>query len=136
MSENTEGDNQPDYSVGYGRPPKHSRFRPGKSGNPRGRPKGAKGTKSILRKELNQKVTITENGRKKTLTKHELVFKRLITEALKGDTRAIRDVASLAISLLGPEDEALPSAANLPPEDRAILDRWLSRQAGSEDDDV
>ena len=49
--------------VGYGRPPTHSRFQPGRSGNPRGRPPGVKSLSDIVRKIVRQKVTVTENGR-------------------------------------------------------------------------
>ena len=47
-----------DEKVGYGRPPKHSRFRKGQSGNPRSRPKGARGLKTDLRAELSERVRV------------------------------------------------------------------------------
>jgi hypothetical protein len=49
--------------VGYRRPPRHSRFQRGQSGNPRGRQKGVKSLPDIVRKIVGQKVTVTENGR-------------------------------------------------------------------------
>ena len=52
-----------DNRVGYRRPPRHSRFQPGQSGNPRGRPRGVKSLSDIVRKIVGQKVTVTENGR-------------------------------------------------------------------------
>ncbi len=41
-----------DYEVGYGKPPRHTRFQPGRSGNPRGRPKDTKNLKTDLIEEL------------------------------------------------------------------------------------
>jgi hypothetical protein len=48
-----------DSSIGYGRPPMHTRFKPGQSGNVKGRPRGSKNLTTTMTKELNQKVTIS-----------------------------------------------------------------------------
>lgn len=54
----SEGLDDRDYDVGYGKPPKRTQFKKGKSGNPKGRPKGAKGVKASLKRELESKITI------------------------------------------------------------------------------
>jgi hypothetical protein len=51
-----------DYEVGYGKPPRHTRFAKGQSGNPRGRPRGAKNFNTLLEEALDEPVTVTENG--------------------------------------------------------------------------
>ena len=135
MTEETPPDQHADNEVGYGRPPKHSRFKAGMSGNPKGRPKGAKGMKSILRKELSETVEINENGVKKRLTKHELLIKRLTAIALKGDMRGIRELASLTMALLGAEDERPEKADELSRDDLAIIDDFLKRSRGDGDGD-
>src|SRR5689334_24983502 len=63
-----------DYEVGYGRPPRHTRFAKGQSGNPRGRPCGAKNFTTLLEEALNEPVTVTENGgRRKGSKRRSLV---------------------------------------------------------------
>lgn len=76
------------YEVGYGKPPRHTRFRKGRSGNPRGRPRGAKNAGTILRDILYRKVTITEDGQRKRITAIEAFFLREIKEALTGNSRS------------------------------------------------
>jgi Family of unknown function (DUF5681) len=77
------------YEVGKGRPPKHTRWRPGQSGNPKGRPKGTKGFVKILNEELEQTYQIEEGGKLRKITKRRLIAKQLINRAMKGDTRAM-----------------------------------------------
>lgn len=127
MSEN-------DYEVGYGRPPKHTQFKKGQSGNPKGRKKGARGLKTDLRAELGQRVEITENGKQVKLTKQQLMVKQLAAKAVKGDIRAISKLADLAIALLGPEDVVQKPEATLPSEDSAIIDEFIKRKAGGSTD--
>lgn len=77
-----------DEKVGYGRPPTHSRFKPGQSGNPRGRKRGAKGAASVLAGILAQKVTVTENGKRRRITMLEVATKQLVNKAAAGDNQA------------------------------------------------
>jgi hypothetical protein len=75
--------------VGYGRPPKHSQFAKGKSGNPNGRPKGSRNFGLAIDDELDTKIPINENGKRKLITKREAVAKQLVHKAASGDTKAI-----------------------------------------------
>jgi Family of unknown function (DUF5681) len=75
--------------VGYGRPPRHSQFAKGKSGNPKGRPKGSKNFGLVLEEELDTKISINENGKRKSITKREAVAKPIVNKAASGDTKAI-----------------------------------------------
>jgi len=65
------GDEWEEARVGYGRPPVATRFRKGVSGNPRGRPKGSRNFATIVAATLGERLTITENGRRKRITKLE-----------------------------------------------------------------
>jgi hypothetical protein len=75
--------------VGYRRPPKHTQFPKGRSGNPNGRPKGSKNFGLVIENELNTKIPINENGRRKSITKREAVAKQLVNKAASGDSKAI-----------------------------------------------
>lgn len=75
---------QADYEVGYSRPPKHSRFQPGRSGNPRGRPKRATSPMAVLRAELLRKIRIRENGKLIYVTNLEAIIKRTVADTLSG----------------------------------------------------
>ena len=76
------------YEVGYGRPPRHSRFKPGQSGNPKGRPKGSKSLKTLLEEALSSPITITEGGVPRKMELRQLLFKAMVGKAVKGDARA------------------------------------------------
>ena len=65
-----------DYEVGYGKSPRGAGFKKGQSGNLRGRPPGAKNLTTLLNAALNEPVTITENGRRRKITKREAVIKQ------------------------------------------------------------
>jgi hypothetical protein len=74
-----------DYEVGYGKPPKHTRFKKGKSGNSKGRPKGRKNTDRILRSLMDKKVSVRENGTTRELPLSEALVLRLFEKALNGN---------------------------------------------------
>jgi hypothetical protein len=77
------------YEVGYGKPPAHTRFKPGQSGNPKGRPKGTKNLATDLSEELREKIIVTEGGKSRETTKQRAIVKTAVARALKGDMRAI-----------------------------------------------
>ncbi|MEE2525844.1 DUF5681 domain-containing protein [Hyphobacterium sp. HN65] len=118
-----------DYDIGYGKPPKASRFKKGKSGNPKGRPKGRKNFSTILIAELSEKLTIKEAGKSKKLTKIEAVVKQLVTRAINGDARAMAELMR-QIAAHWPE-EALGSLHSLPPteEDLELLEDFVRRSS-------
>lgn len=84
-----------DYAVGYGRPPTHGQFKPGQSGNPGGRPKGAVTLTNLIAKAMNEKVVVHEGGRRRKITKGEAIAKQLVNKAASGDLRAIRELQTV-----------------------------------------
>jgi Family of unknown function (DUF5681) len=112
-----------DYQVGYGKPPTHTRFKKGESGNPKGRPKGSKNVATLLEKELKQRVVVTENGRRRSITKQEAMLKHLVNKAVSGDRRLIQ--------LLLDEMRLLETRAALSTSGKEVLaeaDREVMRQ--------
>ena len=77
-----------DYEVGYGKPPEHTRFMKGHSGNARGRPRGAKNLATLLGEALDEKVTVTENGRRRKITKREAIVTVLVNRSAQADLKA------------------------------------------------
>ena len=112
-----------DESVGYRRPPKHSRFQPGRSGNPRGRSPGVKSLSEIVRKIVGQKVTVTENGRVRRVPAGSDPPARCGRSVAR---RRARPAAPAAIDR-APWRESSTSGEreNLAAEDIAILRRYL-----------
>jgi Family of unknown function (DUF5681) len=68
-------DREPDYEVGYGKPPRHARFKPGVYGDPRGRPNDSKNLATLLHEALNEQVVVADNGRRRKITKRQAVIK-------------------------------------------------------------
>ena len=75
--------------VGYKNPPKHSQFKKGQSGNPKGRPKGSSSLMADLKEALEVEVTIREAGKEGVVTAKKGISYVLVQKALKGDLRAM-----------------------------------------------
>ena len=116
-------DRDDDYEVGYGKPPKRTRFRKGQSGNPKGRPKGAKDFTKLLGKILRSEVKLSERGVYKTVSSQEAVLLRLLEKALKGEPRAMDRFVSLAREHSA-ENEVRSTERGLAANEEAILERY------------
>lgn len=79
--------NESEYEVGYGKPPKNTRFKKGQSGNPKGRLKGRKNMSTIVSNVLDRNVTITENGQTRKVKFMEALVNQMAAKALNGSTR-------------------------------------------------
>lgn len=113
------------YRVGYGRPPEATRFKPGQSGNPKGRPKGNQSMATIGQRELAQKVEVTENGKRKILSKAEILVKSQCALAAKGVTKSAEFMLKLSQSAELREQQRA-GAQNSPPDDTEIINRYLA----------
>lgn len=80
-----------DYEVGRGKPPKHTQFKKGQSGNRNGRPKKDKDAAAALERVLDRKVTIQENGSRREIDFLEAIFYRQADRALKGSSKDLSE---------------------------------------------
>jgi hypothetical protein len=115
------------YEVGYGRPPKHTRFKSGHSGNPKGRPKGTNNLKTDLMDELAERISIGEGGKPKKLSKQRALLKSLAAKAITGDARAMNILLNLMVRVLEISAEERESDL-IRQDDLAILDNFIARQ--------
>ena len=120
------------YTVGYGKPPKTTQFKPGQSGNPKGRKKGAKSLKTIVESVAFKKVSVrTEKGIKK-IPQHQALVEKTMQDALQGDAKArsemfkLLDQAGLNDRLA---DDAEDQMRRLSEEDQEILTRIQSSKS-------
>jgi len=92
----SDGANETTYQVGYCRPPVHTRFKPGQSGNPSGRVKGSKNLKTLFHQILNEQIPLIDGNQSKKVTKAEALMRRLVIGALKGDSRSLMTLMRIA----------------------------------------
>jgi hypothetical protein len=83
-------DEKRDDEVGYGRSPRHTRFKKGQSGNPKGRPGSAKNLSTLLCEALNERVIIAENGGRREISKRQAIIKQIVNQSAKGDWRTAK----------------------------------------------
>lgn len=80
---------QKDYEVGKGKPPKEHQFKPGQSGNAKGRPKGSKNVHHVLSKILKEKITVTDAGKKMVVEKLEGAMRVLVNSSFEGRPQSL-----------------------------------------------
>jgi hypothetical protein len=116
----------------YGKPPKASQFKPGQSGNPKGRPKGAPNIRTDLDETLRALVEVRTNRGVRRITMQKAFLQTLAEKANDGDLRAIQHLTSLILRLTDNRSEA--PAAVLESNDRAILDEYYEDRKALEAD--
>lgn len=121
-----------DYQVGYGKPPGHTRFRKGQSGNPRGRPSGSKNLKTLLSDALNERVIVAENGGHRKIIKREAIVTQLVNRSATADWRAVKILLDLLCDIEGQTDPAPSETSALTPADEKVIARLRARFSRSE----
>ena len=114
--------------VGYRRPPKQTRFKPGQSGNPNGRPSGTRNLDTDLRDELNEVIPVRIGDRSKKVSKQRAMLMALMAKALKGDTRATVVILQMMAKFLPPDEAIATGGSALNADDQEILKRFIDRQ--------
>ena len=117
--------NNNEYEVGYGKPPKYTRFKPGQTGNPKGRPKNSKNTNDILKDELKEIVTLKENGKIIVMTKRQAMLRHLVNKAVQGDSKSMFFIFGQMISFDMTEAERTAVRESLSDVDKEILEEFI-----------
>jgi hypothetical protein len=112
--------------VGYCKPPKNSRFKVGRSGNPKGRPKGSLNLATVLQRTLRETIVINENGCRRVVSKLEAAIAELVRKATSGDGHAIRYLCQLVASV---EDRSVvvEPSTQLSETDQKVMANILKR---------
>src|ERR1700745_3985945 len=116
----------PDYVVGYGQPPLHTRFQKGRSGNPKGRPRGKKNVSTLLSAALDAAIIVVENGRRKKISKREAIITQLVNKSASADLKATQIVLAMLQDVEARADNSSDSAA-FTAADQEIIQRIQAR---------
>ena len=112
-------------SVGYGNPPIHAQFQKGKSGNPKGRPKGSQNLGALLQATFDHKLTTTVNGKPTKMPLIQALITKLMMTALGGSHAAMKLAFELYNGAHPPVNDNSPlttgSSFELTPEDLAAI---------------
>lgn len=111
------------HQVGYGKPPQAHQFKPGRSGNPRGRPRGVRNETTILHDLLNRKIEVREGGRARKIIVLEAILLRFTEDALRGNTKT----AAFLFNRYAGTDTGDPQSNDLSKTDREVLDDFIQR---------
>ena len=115
-----------DYVVGYGKPPVHTRFQKGRSGNPKGRPRGKKNMSTLLSAALDASIIVVENGRRKKISKREAIITQLVNKSASADLKATQIVLAMLQDVEARADDSSDSAA-FTEADQEIIQRIQAR---------
>ena len=121
------GDKDGDYDVGYGKPPRHTRFVKGQSGNPRGRTTGAKNLRTLLTEALNETVIATENGGRRKVTKRRAIITQLVNRSATADFRAIKILLDIVRDIERQSELTTPEISNFSEADEKVFEQIKAR---------
>jgi hypothetical protein len=120
-------DRDGDYEVGYGKPPRHTRFVKGQSGNPRGKPPGAKNFTTLLNEALSEQVSVTDNGRRRKISKRQAIIVQLVNRSATADLRAIKILLDIVREIERQTEPASAGLAEFSEADEKVLEQLKAR---------
>jgi len=116
-----------DYEVGYGKAPRHTRFAKGQSGNPRGRPSGAKNFTTLLSEALNEPVIVTEHGGRRKVSKRQAIVTQLVNRSATADFRAIKILLDIMRDIERQTEPTAPETSGFSEADEKVLEQIKAR---------
>jgi hypothetical protein len=116
----------------YRKPPEAHQFKPGKSGNPRGRPKGTRNLKTDLTRLLKRRISVREDGETRHISRQEAILLSLYSKAISGDVRATMSILTMLMKL-EPTMTSEPAQDEVSPRDEEIIEDYLRREAAIRD---
>ena len=125
-------DKKIDYEVGYGKPPQHTRFAKGQSGNPRGRPPGAKSFTTLLDEALNERVLVAENGGRRKVSKRQAIVTQLVNRAATADFRAMKMLLDFARDTERQTEPGSSETAEFSEAEERVLEQLRARFSKTE----
>jgi hypothetical protein len=126
---------QPDASViGYKRPPQHTRFKKGQSGNPSGTKKAKTVRSEPDKLDLSETITVSSQGKRVTMTMRKALHQKLFAMALGGHLRAIELLFKLDALTIHQHGQTDGSGPEVSQSEEALIARFLQRHAGGLDD--
>lgn len=114
--------------VGYRHPPRAFQFKPGQSGNPKGRPKGAKNEATILRELLYRKIPVHQGGKTRRITVLEAILLRFTEDSLKGNTKSAAFLLNRHSAISNTDTSS--ASDELTEDDRDVLEAFAAKLVG------
>jgi hypothetical protein len=114
-----------EHAANYRKPPEHTRFKKGQSGNPHGRP--AKNLPALLAAALNEKVTVTENGKRRQVTKREAVIAQLVNKSAAAELRATKMLIDMLRDIERRAEPPVAAKSPFSPTDKEVLQQLIAR---------
>ena len=125
-------DEEGDHEVGYRKPPRHTRFTKGQSGNPRGRRPGTKNLKTLLSDALNEFVIVSENGGRRKITKREAIVTQLVNRSASADFRAIKILLDMVRDIESQTEPASVETSPFSEADEKVIEQLKARFSKAE----
>jgi len=124
-------DKKRNYRIGYCRPPHHSRFQKGQSGNPKGRPGGSKNLLTLFTEALNEEVIVADDGGQRKITKREAMVKQVVDRSTIADPRAVKIVLDVMQRIEIRTDAASSETSAFTQDDEKTIEQLKARLRGN-----
>ena len=113
------------YELGYMKPPKSGQFKPGQSGNPKGRPSGSKNIYKLLDDIVNEKIQMTKNGKPVRISKKQAMWFQAVNKAVQGDLKAFQTLLPVMAEADHKNEELAKAANAIRQDDMEILKQYM-----------